>query len=169
VVKELDGNDVYTYTGSVTPGWGMGHRYTDAAPNGENVTGELTPKPTKPKSLLTSSGRFFEKSKPLYSNIDKAGLVNVLQFNVKNDGSNAAANTEGINNALRQAAQSKKVLVFPAGIYAVDNTINIPPGSRIVGVLWSQIMATGSAFGDPLTPKVLAKYVFFPDRTKRIP
>jgi glucan 1,3-beta-glucosidase len=157
VVKEDKGDDVYTYGRSTTPGWGMGWRFTDSNPNGANVNGEISPKPTKPRSLLTPGGQFFEKSKPLYRDLLPTDVINVLQFNVQNDGTNAAGNTAGINTALQSAAQSKKILVFPAGVYAVDNTLNIPPGSRIVGVLWSQIVATGAAFSDPLNPIVLAK------------
>jgi hypothetical protein len=73
------------------------------------------------------------------------------------NGKFAPANRKAIQNALNSAALQKKVLVFPAGIYPVDNTLVIPVGSRIAGALWSQIMAVGPAFGDASKPKVLAK------------
>ncbi|KAF2420339.1 pectin lyase-like protein [Tothia fuscella] len=157
VVKEWNGNDLYTFDGPLCPGWGLGWSFTDDSPNDQNAWGEVTPKPTKPASLLTNGGVFFEKSKPTYGDRQASDFINVLNFNVKNDGSSATENTAGINNALASAAGGNKVLVFPAGIYAVDDTVTVPSGSRIVGVLWSQLMATGSAFSDPLNPKVLAK------------
>jgi hypothetical protein len=57
----------------------------------------------------------------------------------------------------QDSADHNKILVFPAGVYKVDNSIFIPPGARIVGTLWSQIMATGKAFSDPQNARVLMK------------
>ena len=50
-----------------------------------------------------------------------------------------------------------QIFVFPAGIYAIDDTITIPPGSRIVGVLWPQLMAVGSKFDNVNDPHVFIR------------
>ena len=62
-----------------------------------------------------------------------------------------------INRALETAADKNQIVIFPAGIYVVDDTITIPVNSRIVGALWSQIMAYGPRFSDLNQTKVLAK------------
>jgi glucan 1,3-beta-glucosidase len=141
--------------------WGLGWRFTDGAKDGEDTHGPITPASRKPRGLLAPSGKIFERSKPQYNNLGKDEFLNVLGFGATNDGNVGAAssNTRAVNNALRAAAYSRKVLIFPSGVYPVDNTLYIPPGSRIVGALWSQIMATGAAFGDPNKPRALIKYV----------
>jgi hypothetical protein len=48
-------------------------------------------------------------------------------------------------------------LVFPAGIYAFDDTIKIPANSRIVGILWPQLMAVGKKFEDVNDPHVFVQ------------
>jgi hypothetical protein len=54
-------------------------------------------------------------------------------------------------------------LVFPAGIYTIDDTLTISPGSKIVGILWPQLMAVGKAFKDKNDPRVFIR-VGEPDR-----
>jgi glucan 1,3-beta-glucosidase len=155
-VKEDEGASLLT--GGNVDQWGLGWRFTDEYPNGIATYGPVSPSPKKPATLLTS-GNFFERSKPQYSDRSKGDYLNVLHFGAKNEGKSASAseNTKSINNAMRAAAGTGKVLLFPAGIYPVDDTIHIPAGTRIQGALWSQIMAVGSAFGDPEKPKVLAQ------------
>jgi glucan 1,3-beta-glucosidase len=129
--------------------------YTDTNPKGEEKHGPISPKPNKPSNLL-SSGKFFERSKPLYG---KNEVLNVLGLGAKNNGNSASAsvNTESINKALKMAAAKNLVFVFPAGMHMVDDTLDIPPGSRLSGALWAQIMAVGKKFSDEKNPKVLAK------------
>jgi hypothetical protein len=136
--------------------WTSGHRIADGMPEGMSGAGEVKPGPRKPSNLL-SNGKFFGRSKPSY--VGEA-VINVLAFGAKNDGNvgSAAGNRKAIQDALNSAAAQKKVLLFPAGIYAVDDTLEIPIGSRLTGALWSQIMAVGQAFSDPSRPKILAKY-----------
>jgi glucan 1,3-beta-glucosidase len=144
--------------------WGLGWRFTDSMKEGKDVHGLINPVSKKPKGLLDSSGKIFEKSKPQYNNLKKEDFLNVLGFGAINDGNPGAAssNTRNLNNALRAAANLNRVLVFPSGVYPVDNTLYVPPGSKIVGALWSQIMATGAAFSDPSKPRPLIKYEMLP-------
>jgi pectate lyase-like protein len=139
--------------------WATGMRYTDEFPEGNLVVATLET-PRKPKSLLHGENwNYFTKDKPIYDNMQESEFINIIHYGVKNDGSYSSGNAKLINNALRDGAKQGKVVVFPAGTYKVDDTIFIPPGSRLVGALWSQIMATGKGFSDPLEPKVLAKLV----------
>jgi glucan 1,3-beta-glucosidase len=157
-VKEDRGAELLN--GGTVGQWGLGWRFTDEDKNGIATYGPMTPNPRKPASLLRN-GRFFERSKPQYEIRVKDDFLNVLRFGANNNGSlvSAKKNTESINNAMRASAGTGKVLLFPAGVYPVDDTIIIPTGARIQGALWSQIMAVGPAFRDPQNPKALAKYV----------
>jgi hypothetical protein len=136
--------------------WALGRRYTEAYENGVVAAGKM-PVPRKhssmlgfpensnppPGSPLSFFAKFFERTKPQYSEMDRSVFKNVLDYGVSNDGSYPNLNSNLINIALKEAAAEKKILVFPAGIYKVDNTLIIPPGTRMVGALWSQIMAIG--------------------------
>jgi glucan 1,3-beta-glucosidase len=147
--------------------WGLGWRFTDGLKDGKDVHGPITPASKKPKGLLDPSGKIFERSKPQYNNLKKEEFLNVLGFGATNDGNVGAAssNTRNLNNALRAAANLGRVLLFPSGVYPVDNTLYVPPGSRIVGALWSQIMATGAAFSNSNKPRPLIKYAMCLERT----
>jgi len=54
---------------------------------------------------------------------------------------------------LAAAASSAKIAYFPAGIYLAKSTIKVPPGSRLQGSSWSQIMCTRSYFNEMKHPK----------------
>ena len=47
------------------------------------------------------------------------------------------------------------MVYFPHGSYIVTSTINIPPGTKIVGEAWSEIMGRGNAFADITSPVVM--------------
>lgn len=139
--------------------WAMGRRYTEKNPTGGFVTGWMDA-PRKETILLDTHGRWFEQQKPQYFNEPPDSFLNVLDFDVKNDASYPNKNADGINEALKEAANNKKILVFPAGVYKVDQQIFVPVGSRIVGLLWPQIMVTGKDFANPYEPRVFVKSVF---------
>ncbi|KAF2420739.1 pectin lyase-like protein [Tothia fuscella] len=135
--------------------WALGRRYTDEQPKGALVMGTMQP-PKKDKSLLYGNDmNFFESNKPQYWNQDASKFLNVLDYGVNNDASYPNNNMKNINKALLDSAGLNKILVFPAGVYKVDDTIFIPPGARVVGVLWSQIMAIGKAFSNLREPKAV--------------
>ena len=48
-------------------------------------------------------------------------------------------------------------MFFPGGIYLVQGTVKIPVGSMIIGSGWSQIMGTGSFFGNAAKPQVMVQ------------
>jgi hypothetical protein len=140
----------------------LGRRYTVDKTNGysEEEGGRLSP-PYKLRKLLDGKN-YFERSKPQYEGLGRNNFLSVLdpRYNVKNDMTGSATNAKGINKALEDASRENKILVFPAGMYVVEDTINVPVNTKMVGVLWSQIMATGSLFQDEKKPKVLIKQVY---------
>jgi glucan 1,3-beta-glucosidase len=159
VVQEWGGETLLnSEAGANIAQWSLGWQFTDNMKTGSMVYGANSQLPTKPKSLAPDGlGYFFEREKPQYDGYAKSEFLSVLDFGVRNDGTSGDINTGAINAALQAASAQNKTLVFPAGIYLVDDTINIPARCRMVGVLWSQIMATGPAFSDPSKPKVLAR------------
>jgi hypothetical protein len=140
------------------PQWSLGWSFTDEMKTGSVVFGQVSPAPTKPKILTANSyEHFFEREKPQYDGLSKSDFISVLDFGVRNDGTAGDTNPGMINTALQAVSSQNKILVFPAGIYLIEDTINIPSRCKIVGALWSQIMATGPAFSDPGHPKVVAR------------
>jgi glucan 1,3-beta-glucosidase len=148
--------EIYAGGSKTIKSWIVGNAYTDANPSGVILYGE-TVGPRKHPSLLDSQGKFFEKDKPQYEKLASSDFINVLDYGVSNTGQSPQGNVEGINKALQVSASQGKVLVFPAGIYQVDDTIIIPKGARLVGVLWPQIMNYGPLFESAVKLKFLAK------------
>lgn len=157
VVSDIDGRSFLNGGPQKVESWAMGKRYDWDNKNGRMVRGRMDP-PQKDKSLLFGNDwKWFEQQKPQYFNIDPDQFLNVLDYGIRNDGTYQPNTAIDINRALEQSAREKKVLVFPAGVYKVPDTLFVPPGARMVGVLWSQIMAVGSKFNDSSDPKVLTK------------
>jgi glucan 1,3-beta-glucosidase len=133
----------------------MGRRYTSTTGVGVYTAGYLSPSPVKPAGLLNSAGKIFEQSKPLYTQYAATDFVVATANGVSNTGKtdqHANINTLLANNV-------GKPIYFPAGVYLVESTINVPVNSIIVGEAWSQIMASGSYFQDATNPQVMVKYV----------
>jgi len=60
-------------------------------------------------------------------------------------------------NTLLQRYAGCKIIFFPQGIYQTNETIYIPPGSRIVGEAMSVISGAGSHFADAGNPQPVVK------------
>ncbi|THW31700.1 pectin lyase-like protein [Aureobasidium pullulans] len=131
-------------------GWAMGHRFQDINDEGNNTHGYISPNPKRPSSL-NSNNNLFAVSRPQYASLGSGDVVNVLSKGVKNDGT--GDQTSLINSILSSSVGS--LVFFPAGVYIVKGTVEVPVGSKIVGSAWSQIMASGSYFEDETDPKVM--------------
>lgn len=55
--------------------------------------------------------------------------------------------------AARLRSANCKVTYFPHDVYVVTKTIYVPPRSRIVGEVWSEMSAIGSFFNDSSNPQ----------------
>jgi len=115
----------------------------------------VTKRPAKPKALLGSGGKLFTRSRPQYEKLGVGSFLIATQNGCSNDGT--GDNTAAINSFLQKAAAAGQVAYFPAGIYSVGGTVNVPVNSKIVGAAWSQIQATGAYFGDMKKPQVVIK------------
>ncbi|KAF7172832.1 hypothetical protein CNMCM5623_004961 [Aspergillus felis] len=129
--------------------WVSGYRYLPDGSAGKS-NGFINPAPNKPSLLLDGSGAFFRKPKPQYVGVTP---VVATDHGISNDGTGDQA--RAINELLSSYLGS--VIFFPAGVYLVESTVNIPVGSKIIGSGWSQIMGTGSTFEDESNPTVVVR------------
>ncbi|KAK8044972.1 exo-1-3-beta-D-glucanase [Apiospora rasikravindrae] len=113
-----------------------------------------------PSPLLTSAATryrrdsYFVKSRPQYAGLGTGDIVNVKEHGAKGDGK--TDDTAAIRDALSMATKNNLVY-FPAGSYIVTSTVDIKPGTRITGEVWSQLVASGSYFADLMSPKVMLR------------
>lgn len=134
--------------------WGQGRDYTTAkgaVPDGSAVQGPLTRAFPKPASLLTSgAGTIFERSRPQYESVHVTNFISVKEQGAKGDG--VTDDTAILQEIFNRYANSGKILFFDLGHYVVSNTVTVPVGTRIVGELWSVIVANGPAFKNVANP-----------------
>ncbi|KAL2198358.1 pectate lyase superfamily protein-domain-containing protein, partial [Corynascus similis CBS 632.67] len=133
--------------------WATGRRYTGG--DGTFQTGHVVGRPTKPAALLGSDGKLFTRSRPQYEDLGVGSFLIATENGCSNDGT--GDNTNAINSFLQKAVAAGQIAYFPAGIYSVQGTVNVPVNSRILGASWSQIQATGSYFSDMKNPQVVVK------------
>jgi len=150
-VLSEQGNIMLQGGSKVIPLWAAGRRYK--AGKGSYEVGMVDGAPAKPPGLL-SGGKLFVKSRPQYENLGVGSFLVATQapYNLNNLGT--GDQTAGLNRFLADAASSGKIAFFPAGIYLAQGTVKVPPGSRLQGSSWSQIMCTGSYFNDMNNPNV---------------
>nr|POE86516.1 glucan 1,3-beta-glucosidase [Quercus suber] len=130
--------------------WASGNGYSNSS-SGSVVQGTI-PSPTKVSSLLTN-GNIFARSKPQYEQYSASDFVSVKHSKYAAFGDGVNDDTGAIISALADVANSNKILYFPAGSYLVSDTLTVQPNTRIVGILWPMIVASGPLFQDASKPK----------------
>ena len=147
----LDGN-------AVIDSWAAGHGYkpttqqdTYTTLKPDIVAGPLTGA-TRPASLL-DQGKIVSRSKPQYENNGPGDFLSA-KSDGKCAGDGETDDTKALQDFLNTAAGSNKIAYFPHGAYLVSDTITIPTGSKMVGSIWSLMVADGnnSAFSDVTKP-----------------
>lgn len=89
---------------------------------------------------------YFERAKPQYESYAASDFVSAKSSGCQGDGNSDDRGC--LQGVLDQAAKDKKIVFIDAGTYILQDTLHIPPGSRIVGENWAQLAASGSNFGD---------------------
>nr|AQA29327.1 hypothetical protein 34 [Fulvia fulva] len=105
---------------------------------------------TERGSLTGADGRYFTKRLPQYEDLPASAFASIKECGARGDG--VTDDTKAIQQALNSNAGCK-ITYFPHGVYLVTDTIYIPPGSRIVGQVWSTITASGKHFSDEKNPQ----------------
>lgn len=125
--------------------WVQGYIWQNGASNlGSKDISSQTP--SRPSSLVNGDGTYFEMTRPNYVGMTQ---VDVTTLGLVGDGKtdNAKALQTAVNNYANRA-----VLFFPHGIYNFESTVVIPPGTRMVGQVWSVLAATGGGFQNAQNP-----------------
>jgi glucan 1,3-beta-glucosidase len=105
---------------------------------------------TERGSLTGADGKYFTKKQPQYLDYPATAFASVKDAGARGDG--ITDDTAALQQALLSNADCK-ITYFPHGVYLVTNTIYVPPGSRIVGEVWSTITASGDNFRDDSNPR----------------
>ncbi|KAH7333308.1 exo-1,3-beta-D-glucanase [Rhexocercosporidium sp. MPI-PUGE-AT-0058] len=136
----------------------LGRVYDSQNPNGKFQSGgTLSSLRPKTASLTEGDNLYVERSKPQYGSYSPDDFINA-RISIVGDG--YSDDTFGFNLILSLAAAANRPLYIPMGSYLVTDTINasiVPVGSRLVGQCWSQIVAQGANFADPLNPRVMVR------------
>nr|POE73033.1 glucan 1,3-beta-glucosidase [Quercus suber] len=129
--------------------WASGKEYENSS-SGSVVQGTIS-SPTKASSLLTN-GNIYARSKPQYEEYDVSAFISVKDSKYGAIGDGIHDDTSAINDALHDTANSNNILYFPSGSYLVSDTLAVQPNTRIVGILWPMILASGPKFQDASNP-----------------
>ncbi|KAF2086268.1 glycoside hydrolase family 55 protein [Saccharata proteae CBS 121410] len=148
IVQGPDGVKLAGTHGTMTvAAWGEGHTYTGTS-GPVNFEGPIKAN-ARPSSLLTGA-KFYERSKPQYTNLDSSQVYSARQFGAKGDG--RTDDTMALQTAINSAACNKRLLFVDAGTYRVTNTIYLPPGLKMTGETYPVIMSSGAVFADMNKP-----------------
>lgn len=98
---------------------------------------------------------FFTRHRPQYYNLQGSQVFDVRSYGARGDGS--TDDTVVLNSILGVAANLSAIVYIPYGIYVIQDTLNIPKNSRIIGQAWSQIMAKGPKFQNVNQPHVAVR------------
>jgi len=134
----------------VVPSWLQG--YVVNANGGSSFVQGYQTAPVRPAALQDQSnsyGYYFERQRPQYQGYAVSDFVNIKTLGAKGDGQ--TDDTAIIAAALLKYAGCK-IIFFPSGTYIITSTVFVPAGSRIVGEVWSQLMASGSTFSSESNP-----------------
>ncbi|KAH8777176.1 pectate lyase superfamily protein-domain-containing protein [Hyaloscypha sp. PMI_1271] len=138
--------------GSMEGTWVTGNVYVDNMNNPvvDHKQTETLPSTNKPEALLVSgTGKYLTKVPPQYEQYSSSQFASVKDFGAIGDGK--ADDTAAITAALL-ANTGCQITYFPHGVYLVTDTIFVPPGSRLVGEVWSVISAANENFANASSP-----------------
>ncbi|KAJ5774764.1 Exo-1-3-beta-D-glucanase [Penicillium paradoxum] len=103
---------------------------------------------SKPASLL-KDGAIFERSKPLYTDVQASSFISVKSAGAKGDG--IADDTAAIQKVF-DSYKDGQVIYFDHGAYVITSTIKVPKNIKITGEIWPMLMAHGKQFADQENP-----------------
>ncbi|KAK9319641.1 glycoside hydrolase family 55 protein [Lipomyces orientalis] len=150
----LDNQKRVVISGSISDTWVMGNAYIPGGPNTGAFQSSSNYSVQRSPSLVNSAGDFCLMTQPQYQDYDSSQFVNVRSLGAIGDG--IFDDTATIQEILNSAAGSKIVYV-PQGTYSISDTLMVPPGTRIVGEVWSGLSASGPNFADASNPRPLLK------------
>lgn len=85
---------------------------------------------------------FFEHPRPQYENLPASQFISVKKNGAKGD--SVTDDTLVLQAIINNYATTSNIIYINAGSYLITDTITIPPGAKIVGELWAQLVASVS-------------------------
>ena len=136
-------------------GWGIGS-ITNPAGVTSFAAGRNVSVPARPAALLGTAytnmkPNWFTRRRPTYYNVPDSKVLNVRALGAKGDGK--TDDSAVLNAILANASSTSSIVFFPYGVYLVKDTVHIPPNSRVIGQVWSQIMGSGPNFANEKSPR----------------
>lgn len=98
---------------------------------------------------LPKPAAVFERSKPQYEDVQRSSFISVKSRGAKGDG--ITDDTAAIQ-AIFDASTPGQVVYFDHGAYIISETVRVHMLTRIAGENSPRIVASGTAFSDPLKP-----------------
>lgn len=100
---------------------------------------------------------YFERIRTQYENLPASQFVSMKKNGAKGkatlssfpffltiSGDGATDDTAAFQNVINQNAGTSNIIFVDAGSYVLTDTIKVPPGAKIVGELWAQLVASVS-------------------------
>ncbi|KAJ7919716.1 putative exo-beta-1,3-glucanase [Mycena leptocephala] len=115
------------------------------------LRGSYTPGGSRPQLLTEASGTYFSRSRPQYQTYANSQFRTLMSSGLGAKGDGVSDDTVAINNFISQNSGCA-ILIIETGTYLVTDTIFVPAGTQIVGVLYSVIMGSGAKFADQQSP-----------------
>ncbi|KAJ6469222.1 exo-beta-1,3-glucanase [Mycena vulgaris] len=116
------------------------------------LRGSHTPAGSRPQLLTDASGTYFSHSRPQYQTYAPGQFRTLMTSGLGAKGDGVSDNTAAINAFISQNSGCA-ILLIETGTYLVTDTIFVPAGTQIVGVLYSVIMGSGAKFADQANPR----------------
>ncbi|KAK5128904.1 hypothetical protein LTR85_000237 [Meristemomyces frigidus] len=136
-------NNTILAGGKTITSWASGNVYDNSAT--KDVTQGAITSPTKASSLLDGNKNIFGRSKPQYETASSDDFLHSMAEGLVGNG--VTDDTLKMQAFLIKASSLGKIAYFDHGVYLVTSTIHVPvngsSGSRIVGEVWSTILAQG--------------------------
>ncbi|GAB1315520.1 hypothetical protein MFIFM68171_05730 [Madurella fahalii] len=135
----------------------IGPAFFNAGSDGDsgNYTLDTTSKTPRLETLTRANNNelpktpYFSRQKPLY----EGATIVQMKRHAKGDG--VTDDTADFQRVINQYAGTGTVIFVDAGSYILTDTITIPPGTKMVGQCWSQLVASGAKFQNASNPHVL--------------
>ncbi|KAJ6574548.1 exo-beta-1,3-glucanase [Mycena capillaripes] len=116
------------------------------------LRGSYTPAGSRPQLLTDASGTYFSRSRPQYQTYAPGQFRTLMTSGLGAKGDGVSDDTAAINAFISQNSGCA-ILLIETGTYLVTDTIFVPAGTQIVGVLYSVIMGSGAKFADQANPR----------------
>jgi hypothetical protein len=145
-VADTAGKTLLSGSAAVVDEWALGPIYEGSSTARSFSQGGKIGSYRRHSTLLDSKGAYFERPRPQYEDRPVGDFVHLKDMGAAGDGS--TDDTAAFQAALY--ASTGRVLFVDAGSYILTSTVTVPPGSKIVGETWSQLVASGSYFADAM-------------------